>query len=173
MGTIRRRADGRPTRSGLIDYFMYTSDNGTHPGEAWRRSLSVPSQPRSASLARAFVREQAQGAGFAPDDVAEIEVAVGEAVTNAILYGTAGTTSCPPAIALIVGLTGSTMWIEVRDSGPGFDHAARSAAVRVDDPDALGGRGLHIMEALMDRVHLHHDGTGMRIRLERGIPSAT
>ena len=150
---------------------MYTSDNGTHPGEAWRHSLSVPAQPRSASLARAFVREQAQGAGFAPDDVAEIEVAVGEAVTNAILYGTHDKTRNHAMIGLIVGRTGSTMWIEVRDTGAGFDFEARPA-VHVEDPDALGGRGLHIMEALMDHVHLHHDGTGMRVRLERSIPAA-
>ena len=117
---------------------------------------------------RSFVREHAGAAGFGPDDVAEIEVAVGEAVTNAILYGHhAGITS--EKIAVVVGFANAVLFVEVHDFGPGFD-PQNVRQTGVDDVDALGGRGLPLMKALMDRVDLDFDGSGMRVRMERSLP---
>ncbi len=117
-----------------------------------------------------FRREQAAAAGFGPDEVAEIEVAAGEAVTNAILYGHHAHAPSEK-IAVVVGVAGATLFVEVRDSGPGFD-PQRVRPTVAGDVDALGGRGLPLMQALMDHVDLHFDGTGMRVRLERSLPRA-
>ena len=49
--------------------------------------LEISAHPQNAGLARERVLQAAARAGFAGLDLADIEIAVGEAVTNAILYG--------------------------------------------------------------------------------------
>ncbi len=93
-----------------------------------------------------------------------MEVAVGEAVTNAILYGS------PDGASRIVVRTAYSaaeklFLIEVQDQGKGFD----PSHLRQDenDTDALGGRGLRLMRALMDDVWLHYSGAGMIVRMTK------
>lgn len=137
---------------------------------AWRQTLDVPAEPRSASTVRAWLRQQARRAGFASEDVAEIEVAVGEAITNAIMHGHQRE-SGNAIITVVVGQDAAMLWVEVCDTGPGFD-PARIRRAGSDDRETPGGRGLHLMEALMHNVQMHHDGTGMRVRLERLLPQS-
>lgn len=117
--------------------------------------LEITAHPQNAGLARERVRNAAVRAGFAGLDLADIEIAAGEAVTNAILYGS------PTALSRVVlacGMTDAGFVIQVRDEGSGFD----PSTTRInEDADALGGRGLHLMRALMDEVDLHYDGHGM------------
>ena len=52
-------------------------------------------------------------------------------------------------------------------NGSGFD----PGAVKVEeDTDALGGRGIRLMRALMDQVDLHYDGRGMVACLYKKLP---
>ena len=129
----------------------------------------MPAETRQAGQVRAFVRACAQNAGFDADAVADIELAVGEAATNAILYGCA---DCPAEAAWITVIAGgangeAVFFVEVWDPGAGFDpHQVNSTTS--DDMDAVGGRGLPLMGALMDHVALHHEPErGMCVRLER------
>ncbi len=147
----------------------------------WPQRLQVPAQPHSASRVRAFVRKKADAAGFSDDDIAEIEVAVGEAVTNAILYGqprggggsTSGSSETEEdAIRVEVGLEAACFYIEVRDPGPGFDPDTVAEA-GPENGDALGGRGLYLMRALMHHVAMSRDEQGMRVRMERTVPGAS
>lgn len=134
--------------------------------------------PSSAPFARAFVRDAARRAGFDGDSVAEIELAAGEAITNAIRYGN-GTEAFDAShpYALSVGIAIEADWsnrirIEVRDHGKGFDP---DQVFRADADDVFAdcGRGLFLMRALMDDVDLRSDATGTTIRMERAlIPSA-
>jgi len=145
---------------------------------AWRRTLSVPAEPLSAPQVRAFVRELADVAGFSPRAVDEIELAVGEAITNAILY-CHGRGSCvrnralrgSPPILVDVGVDGRVLFVEICDPGPGFDIGDVRDRER-PLPDDPGGRGLELMDALMDDVHFHFDGSGTRVRLERLLSRA-
>jgi serine/threonine-protein kinase RsbW len=148
-----------------------SGNNFHNPRRRWRRTLSVPAQPQSAPRVRSFVREAADAAGFPPRAVDEIELAVGEAVTNAILYGPRphGSPSArfhEAEIVVDIGVDSRVLFIEVCDPGPGFDPegARRSGHGNLEEP---GGRGLDLMDALMDHVHFHFDGTGTRVRMER------
>ena len=127
--------------------------------------FEITAHPQNAGLARERVRNAAVQAGFTAIDLADIEIAVGEAVTNAILYGSP---SAESRVILAYGFAGPDFVIKIRDEGNGFD----PSNVRMEeDTDALGGRGIRLMRALMDQVDLHYDGRGMVALLHKKLPA--
>lgn len=130
----------------------------------FHEQFEITAHPRNAGQARERVRALAVRAGLSGVDLADVEIAAGEAVTNAILYGSPSAASL---IVIVIGLGDGAFFVEVRDQGHGFDPAAVPEA---EDTDALGGRGIHLMQALMDQVDLHHNGAGMIARLCKRLP---
>lgn len=132
--------------------------------EQFEERFEITAHPKNAHSARARVRACAERAGFGGLDLADIEIAAGEAVTNAILYGSPEAAS---HVRVVCGLAGGVFFIEVQDQGSGFDpsHVPDDA-----EHDALGGRGIRLMRALMDRVDLHYGGGGMVARLSKSAP---
>ena len=126
--------------------------------------FEITAHPQNAGPARERVRDAARHAGFTAMDLADIEIAVGEAVTNAILYGSP---SADSRVVLAYGRVGPSFVIKVHDEGSGFDPGA---VVLEEDTDALGGRGIRLMRALMDQVDLHHNGRGMVASLYKKLP---
>ena len=127
--------------------------------------FEITAHPQNAGAARERVLQAAVHAGFVGMDLADIEIAVGEAVTNAILYGSP---SPDCRVVLSFGQTAAGFVIQVRDEGYGFDpDSVRSE----EDNDALGGRGIRLMRALMDKVDLHYDGHGMTAVLTKKLLS--
>ncbi|MFG2116625.1 ATP-binding protein [Streptomyces sp. NPDC048718] len=93
-----------------------------------------------------FLRQR----GF-PDGVVDAaELIVSELVTNAIVHG------CPDGtgtVTLHVGLVEhGAVGIRVRDQNP------EPARLTAASEDALGGRGLHLVDALSDTWHVSPDG---------------
>ena len=126
--------------------------------------FEITAHPQNAGLAREKVRDAAYAAGFTALDLADIEIAVGEAITNAILYGSP---SADSRIVLKYGRLGLYFVVKVHDEGNGFD----PGTVKVEeDTDALGGRGIRLMRALMDQVDLHYNGRGMVASLHKKLP---
>ncbi len=125
--------------------------------------FEITAHPQNAGLARERVRALAMRAGLSGLDLADVEIAVGEAVTNAILYGSPSAASL---IVIVSGLGEGAFFVEVRDQGHGFDPSALHES---NDMNALGGRGIHLMQALMDHVELHHNGAGMIARLSKRL----
>lgn len=125
--------------------------------------FEIAAHPANAGLARDRVRRLAERAGFSGMDLADIEIAAGEAVTNAILYGSPAADS---AVTVTGGIAAGAFFIEVRDRGTGFDpHHVRPDA----DQDTLGGRGIRLMRALMDQVDLYYGGDGMVAHLTKRL----
>lgn len=130
--------------------------------------FEITASPKNAGVARERIRKTAQRLGFGRAALDDMEVAVGEAVTNAILYGSPDGGS-PIVVRTSYSAPGKVFQIEVHDQGQGFD----PSHMRQDenDTDALGGRGLRLMRALMDDVWLHYSGVGMIVRMTKSIPS--
>ena len=63
--------------------------------------FEITAHPQNAGPARERVRDAALRAGFTALDLADIEIAVGEAVTNAILYGSP---SADSRVVLVYGV---------------------------------------------------------------------
>jgi len=125
--------------------------------------FEITAHPQNAGHARDRVRALAVQAGFQGLPLADIEIAVGEAITNAILYGSP---SAGSHIIIACYLEQNVFHVEVRDQGHGFD----PALVRLmPESDALGGRGIRLMRALADEVWLLYDDHGMTAHLTKNL----
>ena len=99
----------------------------------------------------------------ASGDGEQIEIALGEAVANAVIHGNHEDPEKQVFVNCRCSMDGEVL-ITVRDEGQGFD--SRS----VVDPTEPGrlflthGRGLHLMRALMDEVWFDDNGSVVRMR---------
>ncbi len=100
----------------------------------------------------------------------EVEIALREALANAIEHGCKGDRSKTVQCCVALDESGDVV-IVVRDPGPGFDVSA------IPDPRQEGfllrdgGRGIHLINEFMDEVRYDHDGREIQMR-KRGRSSA-
>ena len=128
--------------------------------------LTLPSRVESVAEAAEAVADAARRLGFAEDALFGIDMAVREAVTNAVLHGNRGDES--KTVEVGFADTPSALVITVRDRGTGFDPAA------VPDPTAeqnllkSSGRGILFMRSFMDEVAWErHPGGGTLVRMTK------
>jgi serine/threonine-protein kinase RsbW len=112
------------------------------------------------------VKRVAAEMGFLPGDLEDIELAVGEAVSNAILYGSPRMGDSV-SISSYLDCVSCRFSVEVRDQGPGFDPETVVLEVGMD---SLHGRGLFLMRHLMDEVHLQRLADGMLVEVAKQMP---
>ncbi|MFF4832316.1 ATP-binding protein [Streptomyces sp. NPDC001315] len=135
-------------------------------------SLHLRREAASVPLARRLLLGTMETAGVDPDISYDLSVALSEACANAVEHG-GGTAhgGCSEAYRVTAYLDGEKCRIEVADSGPGFagDRGARAVhadgayaepvhadAVHADGAcaEAEHGRGLYLIQALADHVHI-------------------
>ncbi len=116
------------------------------------RERAVPSVLRGV---RHAVREYLRRAGASDDELADLELAVGEAVSNVIehAYGPAG-----GFLELDMVLEGSTLTASVRDTGSWREARGTNR-----------GRGMGMMRGLVDAVRIDHDGGGTQVVLTKTL----
>ncbi|MFD7512449.1 ATP-binding protein [Streptomyces sp. NPDC059853] len=126
------------------------------PGERFE----LPSRPASVAAARELVRHRLTGWGVPRDLVDTARLIVSELVTNALLH------TASDRIVCRVERRGRQLRIEVADQGPGLD--PRVPAAGPSDPDAEGGRGLLLLDAMAARwgVISPHQGAGCTVWAE-------
>jgi serine/threonine-protein kinase RsbW len=94
----------------------------------------------------------------------EIELALSEALANAIKHGSAHDPSkqiqCCVACDHARG-----MLIVIRDPGPGFDPASIPSPLVGQNLFATGGRGIYLINQLMDEVRFEKGGTEIHMRM--------
>ena len=94
----------------------------------------------------------------------EIELALDEAIANAIKHGSSNDPSkqiqCCVACDHARG-----MLIVVRDPGPGFDPASIPNPIVGQNIFAAGGRGIYLINQLMDEVRFEKGGTEIHMRV--------
>ena len=101
--------------------------------------------------------------GATKKDEDEIDIALGEALANAVIHGNHENPEKQVHVTCRCSMDGEVV-IALRDEGEGFDSDA------VPDPTApqrrllSHGRGLHLMRALMDEVSFEENGTVVRMR---------
>jgi anti-sigma regulatory factor (Ser/Thr protein kinase) len=118
----------------------------------------------------ALVVECATAAGFPPQRVTEIELAVEEALANICLY--AYPNSSGEVEVRCTQDETRHLLIELIDAGIPFDVLARPAPdVTVDAAQCqLGGWGIPLIRALMDNVTYHREGAQNILRLTARLP---
>jgi anti-sigma regulatory factor (Ser/Thr protein kinase) len=112
-----------------------------------RVEVDLPADATAPAEARAVIDRAVAGL---PGDLGFLaRLAAGELVTNSALHSSGASES---AIRLSVLRTGTGVRVEIRDRGAPFDKTSRAASGR-----ATSGRGLQLVDALVDRWDAEHD----------------
>lgn len=124
--------------------------------------LRIPADTRYISLVRRGVRSLAESAGFAREDVADMEVAVSEAVTNSVVHGSPD----PDAAAVVVKChtSGDYLVVEIEDHSTAEAIPSEPA---ICDTGQECGRGVLIMHALMDECCDSRTEHGIKVRMAK------
>lgn len=91
-------------------------------------------------------------AGLTDDDCFALDLALGEALANAVVHGSGGSIAAEGKIYLGLWNFQSRLIIQVRDSGPGFTPPAPPYVMPEAHRHATHGRGLPLMETLTDAL---------------------
>jgi serine/threonine-protein kinase RsbW len=112
--------------------------------------LVLPSHIEAVADAAAAVTDFVKSCGLDEQAAFGIDMAVREAVTNAMVHGNQEDEA--KSVEVILSCTNDALEIEIRDQGEGFDPA------NVPDPTEPAnilkpsGRGIFLMRTFMDRV---------------------
>jgi len=122
-----------------------------------RLRQSLPSTRPALNRAVRAVMRMARNSGCGGDDRADLEIAVREALANAIIHGNALDRAKRVFLRCYAG-PGPAMMIVVRDEGPGFDPHNVPDPRHADRLHLRNGRGLLLMRELMDHVEYRKGG---------------
>src|SRR5918992_4227279 len=104
-------------------------------------SLTLPSSPGYVLLARLVVAQIGRLAGFGPEDIYDLKLAVTEAATNVIRH------AAVESFQIEYRVLPRTVEITVVDRGGGFDVEKLTGK-----PDEHGGFGLAVIQSLVDEM---------------------
>ncbi|MBC5816430.1 MAG: ATP-binding protein [Candidatus Eremiobacteraeota bacterium] len=126
-----------------------------------RYSATYRSEPKNVAIARSAVANFARSCGFDGREVSEIELAAGEALSNAAEHGLQRDGG---SFTVRCSCQGNELVIEVRDTGRGFQQTAP-----VQPPDVIPSRGfgMTIMRAFMNTITYSENGTVVRLTRRR------
>lgn len=118
---------------------------------------------KNVAKARQSIASFAADCGFSDEDISDVRLAAGEALSNAVEHGR-GTT----ARQIVVGCTfeENRLVIEIEDSGSSFPEPGVRASVEPDDRGR--GFGIFLMRRLMDEVTFPRNGQTVRLVRRRG-----
>lgn len=130
-----------------------------------RASISIPIHADRNGLVRRRVTDLAEGMPFTQQQIDDIRLAVGEAVSNAVKHGrwegehTRLTVRCIGNCEKLV--------VEVHNPGEAFD----PDATPIPDPSSRreGGLGIFFMKTAMDLVEYTFDETGTTVRMVKFV----
>ena len=120
-------------------------------------SLTLPSSPEYVLLARLVVAQVGRLAGFGPEDVYDLKLAVTEAATNVIRH------AAVESYEIEYRALPRAVEVTVIDTGGGFNAADLTRAT-----DGQGGFGLAVIRDLVDELVLDSTrGGGTRLKMIR------
>ena len=123
--------------------------------------LHIPADTRYLSLVRRGVRSLAESVGFAREDVADVELAVSEAVTNSVEHGRSP--GCDPGVVVRCRVCDDFLVVEIED-----ESHADTIPNRPDPPHTdERGRGVLMMRALMDECEDSRTDHGIMVRMTK------
>lgn len=124
------------------------------------------SRPVNVHHARAVIREALRR--FAHDDIDMIELAIGEACANAIEHGSPCGEDNTFLVRCMIAPEQKSVIFEVEDEGADFNLKGLSMT-HVPDSTSEGGRGLYLINQIMDEVAVHNSSTGLMLRMIKRV----
>lgn len=129
--------------------------------------VRVPGHPSSISPLVEGVKELLSDAGGLVGREFELETALRESLANAIRHGCKNDASKDVECS-IVCYASREIRIVVRDPGPGFDTASVPNPVTAENVSSCHGRGIYMIQQLMDDVWFERSGTEIHMRKRCG-----
>jgi len=132
--------------------------------------LRIPARPEYIALARLALTGLAELSPLADEDVADLKLALTEAVSNSVRHAYA---EGEGFVSIAYDLSASALQIEVTDDGAGFDPG--SAAPRDGDEISEGGLGIAIIRTIADEFEIASQPgvRGSRLRFVKRLQPAT
>ncbi len=131
-----------------------------------RVSLRLPSDVACIEEAvNLVVRHCLAGASTSPRMRFRLQVALSEALANAVIRGNCE--DCSKQVAVQAEIGPDTICIHVTDEGEGFDPRHLPDATCPEALEAPNGRGLFLIRHLVDDVHFNSRGNSICMTLRR------
>ena len=128
-----------------------------------RLNMTVPGDRLAVTPVVERIMKIVRDMGCAEGKEHEIELAVQEAIANAVIHGCGEDPG--RSVQVSVGCDEERgMIIMVRDPGPGFDPDEIPSPLLGENLYADGGRGIYLINQLMDEVHFEKGGTEIWMR---------
>ena len=126
--------------------------------------LTLPSRIEAVNEAAAAVAEVLKRAGASEEAVFAIDMAVREAVTNAVLHGNKRDEA--KAVRVNLKTSPDSLELSVHDEGTGFNPEAVPDPTAAENIMKTSGRGIFFMRNFMDEVEwLIRPGGGTTVRM--------
>jgi len=129
-----------------------------------KTELQFPSRIESIDKAVTAAADFGRQSGFSDDALHGIDMAVREAVINAVRHGNKEDETKP--VEIVFSSSSEGFEITVRDFGAGFNVEDVPDPTNPENLMKESGRGILFMRAFMDRVEwLNHEGGGMIVKM--------
>ena len=129
-------------------------------------TITIPADPSAIPTVTDGVTQVLQEKHWADDDVMAVELALQEAVANAIRHGCAGDRTKQLQCSVACDESGEVV-ITVRDPGHGFDPAAVPDPLAPQNMLKSSGRGIFLINGLMDEVQFADGGREVQMRKKK------
>lgn len=143
--------------------------------------VTLPREPATPRRARHYLAPRLYRLGMHPEAVDELLLAVGEAVTNAVVHGGVGLTPAdprqaegggPPAVTIpdvvMVELITRDDYVVIAVTSPSERWRVPTGELP-SDPEAPGGRGLFLMRQFTDALRIEQGRRGTTVYLIRRV----
>jgi anti-sigma regulatory factor (Ser/Thr protein kinase) len=120
-------------------------------------NLTIPASPASIPKVSEGVQQLLKSKGWNETELMQVELALDEALANAIRHGCKGDPTKQVQCVVSTDAKGELV-IVVRDPGPGFDVSAVPNPLEGENVLKPSGRGVYLINQLMDRVEFADGG---------------
>ena len=134
-------------------------------------AMTIPADPAAIPIVTDGIVEVLEGKHWPKEDVLAVQLALQEAVANAIRHGCGGDVSKHVQCSVSCEESGEVVMV-VRDPGPGFDPCAIADPLDTANLLKPSGRGIFLINELMDHVQFADGGREVQMR-KRKMPDLT
>lgn len=130
---------------------------------SWQVEESIPSETGAGSRILQEVLQQLELHDYTPRDIFGVQMALEEALVNAIKHG--NRLDASKRVQVTCKVSRDLLRLEVQDEGPGFDPALVPDPTAPENLERPSGRGIMLMRTFMSSVSFNDRGN--RVVMEK------
>lgn len=135
---------------------------------ACEMNIVIPAVPSAIPKVSEGLQQLLEGKHWSEDEVMQVVLALDEALANAIRHGCKGDPTKSVQCIVTHDASGG-LTIVVRDPGPGFEVAKVPNPLEGDNVFKSSGRGVFLINQLMDEVAFADGGREVQMRKQRAV----